>query len=107
MAGKYYQNKKDRKDERRGMDKYYEKRGEKMSPRYGQEHRGSMDSGYMDMLHEDHSAPANLPQEVVNKYYPPCDYVDNYYLDDTSKGIEDNIDDSVRKIEGHQSDSMY
>ncbi len=107
MVHKYHQTRKDRHDESRGMKDYYKGKGEEMSPRYGREHHGSMDSGYMGMLHEDHSAPANLPQHVVHKYYPECDYVDNYYLDDTYKGIDENIDDSVEKIEHHQSDSMY
>jgi len=93
MVKKYHQTKKDRMYESRGMKKYY------------REER--MDSGYMNMLSEDHSAPANLPQGVVHKYYPKENYVDNYYLDDTCKGIDDNVDDSVRKIESHQSDSMY
>lgn len=97
MVKKYHQTKKDRRDESRGMKRYEE----------GRSHKNEMDSAYMGMLSEDHSAPANLPQHVVHKYYPKCDYVDNYYLDDTYKGIDENIDDSVRKIESHQSDSMY
>jgi len=88
---------KDRHDESVGMKRYER----------GRSHKNKMDSGYMGMLSEDHSAPANLPQHVIQKEYPPCNYVDNYYLDDTSRGIDDNIDDSVRKIESHQSDSMY
>ncbi len=104
---KYYQGKKDRRDESRGMKEYSGNKGSKMAPRYGREHKGSMDSGYMGMISEDHGAPSNLPQQVVHTYYPKCNYVDNYYLDDTIKGIDDNIDDSVEKVETHQSDSMY
>ena len=70
-------------------------------------YRGGMDSGYMGMISEDHSAPANLPQEVKHEYYPKCDYVDSYVLDDTIKGIDENISNSVKKVESHQSDSMY
>lgn len=69
--------------------------------------KDKLDSKFMGMLSEDHSAPANLPQEKICKYYPKNDTVDNYYLDDTYKGIDENIDNSVRKIEDHQSDSMY
>lgn len=79
------------------MKKYERRRNQK----------NKMDSGYMGMISEDHSAPANLPQEVIHKNYPECSYINNYYLDDSSKGIDENIDDSVRKIESHQSDSMY
>lgn len=107
MAEKYRQTREDRRRESRGMKDYYENKGEKMSPRYDREHKGSMDSGYMGMISEDHAAPANLPQEVVHTYYPKCDYVDNYYLDDTIKGIDDNLDDTIKKVESHQSDSMY
>lgn len=107
MARKYIEGEKARMHERRGMRDYHGGKGEKMSPRYGREHKGSMDSGYMGMISEDHSAPSNLPQGVVHKYYPKCNYVDAYALDDTARGIEDNIDDSVEKIERNQSDSMY
>jgi len=66
-----------------------------------------LDDGFMGMISEDHSAPANLPQGVVHKYYPKNEYLDMHYLDDTIEGIDDNIDDSVRKTDHHQSDSMY
>jgi len=95
MVKKYHQTKKDRQDESVGM-KRYERR-----------HKDGMDDGYMGMISEDHSAPANLPQHVVHKYYPKDDMCDTHYLDDTLRGIDENIDDSVRKIESHQSDSMY
>ncbi len=107
MVKKYRQTRKDRRDESRGMKNYYKVKGEKMSPSYGREHKGSMDSGYMGMISEDHTAPSNLPQEVIHKYYPRCEYVDNYYLDDTIKGIDENTDDSIEKVENNQSDSMY
>ena len=97
MVKKYSQTRKDRSDESRGMKKYEK----------GSHSRGRMDSGYMGMISEDHSAPANLPQEVKHEYYPKRGYVDNYYLDDTIKGIDDNSDNSVKKVESHQSDSMY
>lgn len=82
------------------VKKYYEHKG-------GKKHSRSIDSGYMGMISEDHSAPSNLPQGVKHEYYPKCEYIDSYYLDDTAKGIKESIDDSVRKIERHKSDSMY
>lgn len=69
--------------------------------------RHRMDSGYMGMISEDRSAPANLPQQVVHKYYPKGDVINNYYLDDTIKGVDDTIRDSVKKVASNQSDSMY
>lgn len=107
MAEKYRQNREDRRRESRGMKNYAENKGEKMSPRYARENKGSMDAGYMGMISEDHTAPSNLPQNVVHNYYPKSNYVDNYYLDDTIKGIDDNSDDTIKKVESHQSDSMY
>lgn len=70
-------------------------------------HKGRMDSGYMDMISENYSAPANLPQEVKHKYYPKNNYAGSEYLDDTRKGIDNQIDDSVRKMKSHKSKSMY
>ena len=69
--------------------------------------RARMDQGYMGMISADRSAVANLPKEVVQEAYPKSRYFDGYYLDDTQRGIDDNVDNSIRKIEGHQSDSMY
>lgn len=92
MVKKYHQTMKDRKDESRGM-----KRREK----------SGMDSGYMGMISEDKSAPANLPQEVVHTYYPKCDYLDTHYLDDSIRGIDDTNDDNIDKAERYQSDSKY
>jgi len=95
MVKKYYQGKKDRMDESRGMKRYEEK------------HKGRMDSGYMGMISEDHSAPANLPQGVKHEYYPKCDYVDSYYMDDSIKGIDEASGESVRKVEHNHPDSKY
>ena len=94
---KYYQTKKDREHESRGMKGHERKSYSK----------GRMDSGYMGMISEDHSAPANLPQEVKHEYYPKRNYVDNYYLDDTIRGVDENNNNSVRKVENNQSDSIY
>lgn len=110
MVKKYYQTEKDRMHESRGMKRYERERRSSEPNTHHRERQGykeDMDSGYMGMISEDHSAPSNLPQEVVHKYYPPCDYVDNYYLDDTIRGIDDTLNDNVRTIERHQSDSMY
>lgn len=70
-------------------------------------YKHGLDSQYKGMMHEDHSAPANLPQDKKLEYYPPRDYVDNYHLDDTILGIDDNSRNSVGKVKSHQSDSMY
>ena len=66
-----------------------------------------MDSGFMGMISEDRNAPANLPQGVVHKYYPKCDYMDKYGLDDTIRGVDDTNRDNIKMVDSHQSDSMY
>ena len=76
---------------------------------YRDRHMGGrgMDSGFMGMIGEDHSAPANLPQGVVHKYYKECEYMDRYELDDSIRGIDEAINDSVRKLDDYASDSKY
>ena len=95
MPKEYHQTERERAHERRGMKKYEIRSHNpgRMSSHHG---RYGMDSGYMGMISEDHNAPSNLPQEVKHQYYPKPDYVDNYYLDDTIKGVDDNIDDNLR-----------
>lgn len=89
------QNRKDRMDESKGMN------------RYERDSKGKMDSGYFGMLSEDHSAPANLPQDVKHEYYPKCDYMDRYELDDTIQGLDDTRDYDIRKLDSNPSDSKW
>lgn len=97
MVKKYHQTREDRKHESTGMKKYERSRHE----------RSGMDSGYMGMISEDHSAPANLPQEVKHTYYPKCDYLSTHYLDDSIKGIDETSRDNINTTDRHQSDSKY
>ena len=97
MAKKYHQTRRDREDESRGMHDYWERK----------EHKDGMDSHFYGMLSEDHSAPANLPQHVVHTYYPKCDYMGDYELDDTIRGLDDVRDDEIDKIERYHSDVKY
>ena len=66
-----------------------------------------MDSHYFHMLSEDQSAPANLPQRVVHEYYPKCEYVGKYGLDDTMRSLDDSRGYDIAKIEKYPSDSKY
>ena len=95
---KYYQNKKDRRHESEGMSRYEKEKGMK---------RHGLDSSFMGMIHEDPYQPANLPQQVIHKDYPACDYMDKYELDDTIRGMDENISDSINKLDDYPSDSMY
>lgn len=96
MEKKYSQDRKDRRDESRGMKRYEESR-----------RKGPMDTQFYGMIREDHSEPANLPQNVVYKPYPKCSYFDAYELDDTIRGLDDTRDYDVRKMDKHESDVKY
>jgi hypothetical protein len=71
------------------------------------EDRHEMDSQFEGMISEDHSAPANLPQHVVHKFYPKCGYMDAYELDDSIRGLDDTRKDDIKKIERYHSDVKY
>ena len=90
---KYYQNKKDRKDESRGMREYYA--GPEM--RYKMEYEGSM------MIKEDHSAIANLPQGMKITAYPKPGAYEKSYINDGLSGI----DKQMREDSKHAKREMY
>ena len=48
-------------------------------------------SNESNMIREDHSAFANLPQQVVMKYWPKNVYTMNESLDDTLRGVDQQI----------------
>ncbi len=72
---------------------HYEEHYAGMEPRRRQELE---DAG---MLHEDHRAVANLPQEVIMRPYPKVGGYLPEVLDDTIRGIDNqmNYDDSQRR----------
>lgn len=99
MAKRYHQSRKDRMDERKGMDR---RLGEYAG--YDAKRRQELeDSG---MIHEDHSAVANLPQEVMMKPWPKRPYLD-YELDDTIREVDDQMGDDVRGARKHRSKTKY
>lgn len=65
--------------------------------------RNEMDSQFYGMISEDHSAVANLPQEVVQKAYPRCEYLDGYSIDDTIRGLDDTRKEDMRTLKKHHS----
>lgn len=89
------QNRKDRRDESRGMKRYEERR------------ESGMDSQFYGMISEDHSKCANLPQEVVYNSYPRQSYFDAYDLDDTMRGLDDTRHEDLRNMERYVSDEKY
>ncbi len=84
---KYYQNRKDRRDESRGMERY--------------------ENEMSGMIKEDLSAPSNLPQEKVMKYYPKCEYLMQDDYPDTLREVDMQIDDDVRGARKHRSKTKY
>lgn len=48
------------------------------------------------MISKDATAQANLPQEVVMKHYSPVDYSMNEGLDDTVRGVDQQMTSDTR-----------
>lgn len=59
-------------------------------------HQELSDAG---MIHEDHNAVANMPQEVMMKFYPKTGPSMPEDLDDTLRGVDSQMDhdDSQRR----------
>ena len=66
-----------------------------------------MDNSYFHMLSEDRSALANMPQNVIQKTYPKCGYLDTHELDDTMRGLDDTRKEDIRNLERYESDTKY
>lgn len=65
-----------------------------------------MDSKYFKMISEDRSAVANLPQEVVQKQFPECAYI-NYNLDDTMGQLDQDRKADISEMKRNKSKSKY
>lgn len=96
MAKRYHQSVKDRMAESRGMERH-----EMMSSREryaGMEPRRRQEMEDAGMINEDHSAIANMPQGVMMKpYSKPYNYLPEG-LDDTIRGIDNQMDnDDIKK----------
>lgn len=94
---------KDRMDESRGMLK--ELKGREMYADY--DSRRAMEDESYYMIHEDKSAMANLPQEVMIKKFPRNGGNLDPYLDDTQTGIDRQINDDSNQMKRHISKSKY
>lgn len=111
---RFHQSKRDRMHESRGMH-HYEKEHSTgpMHPLYEHGSRHSMMQGYYEgpemrraqemmdggMIREDHAAIANLPQNVMMKPYPKTGPYLPEGVDDTIRGIDNQMDadDSQRQ----------
>lgn len=65
-----------------------------------------MDNQYSDMIHEDKSAMANMPQNVVMKAYPKCKYLGGD-LDDTMKVLDKARNKDIGQLKSQKPDSMW
>jgi hypothetical protein len=117
MAKRYHQSKKDRMHESRGMAKHnrdrfndeerheQDSRGGSMGfkpsyePYAGSAERRHLEMQDAGMIHDDPSAIANLPQNVMIKAYPKTGPYLPEGLDDTIKGVDMQMDydDSQRR----------
>ena len=59
------------------------------------------------MIHEDHSAIANLPQEVMFKMYPKAGYAMPEDIDDRLSGIDRQMDKDDSKRKQHEMPHKY
>jgi len=69
--------------------------------RYYSEESGS------EMIKSDHSAPCNLPKEVIMKEYPKYNYYNSAELQDNFKGVNEQMKADVTKANKERSDSKY
>lgn len=58
-------------------------------------------------LREDHSAVANLPQEVVYKEYPKCDFLRDGNMDDSIRGLDDDNRSNIDQVNRRRSNVKY
>jgi hypothetical protein len=114
---RYHQSVASRMSESRGMERYETKRkmrGNKKGRYDGYENhypgmdprrrREMEDAG---MIYEDHNAVANLPQYVVYREYPKVGYGMNFHLDDTARGVDNQMDEDQREMKREMFPEKY
>ncbi len=55
------------------------------------------------MVREDHVAMSNLPRQAIHCEYPQSYYYGTPYLDDTIRGIDDELDDNNNSFARYQN----
>lgn len=97
MAKRYHQTKKDRMHEREGMKS---RLGESFYDSYDE--RRALERRDSEMISEDHSAIANMPQNVIMREYPKTHGYTPEDLDDTIRGIDRQMDmDNSQKMKNY------
>lgn len=69
--------------------------------------RERMDRADFEMISEDHSAVANLPQNAIYKPWPKPSYYADFDLDNNIRGIDNQIDADGRQMKKHKSTKKY
>lgn len=105
MAKRYYQSKKDRRDERRGEDRHLRLLGDEFYA--GLDPRRRLEREDAGMINEDHRAFANLPQEVIMREYPKAGFYATDKLDDTIRGVDGQMDADSRQALRNRSREKY
>jgi len=73
----------------------------------GLEGRERMDKASFEMISEDHSAIANLPQQAIYKPWPKAEYYADFDLNNNIRGIDDQIGADGRGMKKHKSTKKY
>lgn len=102
MAKRYYQSKKDRRDESRGM-----KRAEARSGYVGYDGSRYIKSTDAAMIKEDWNAPALLPQQVMQKYWEKGPYKMRGYMDDLFEGVQKQMREDAADFERELGPRKY
>lgn len=55
------------------------------------------------MVREDHNAMANLPRQAIHTEYPQAGYYTTPYIDDSIRGIDDELDDNNNSFARYQN----
>lgn len=102
---RYHQSKRDRREESRGMKSYESsKRAQSLSEGgyyQGPQDREAEERRDSHMIHEDLSAVANLPQNVIMRPWPKGGRYLPEHLDDTIRGIDHQMDKDGSKMYEH------
>jgi hypothetical protein len=108
MAKRYHESMKDRLAESRGMERSLYRQGKSMDGYYeGMEPRRRQEMEDAGMIREDHSAIANLPQNVMIKPYEKTGPYLPEGIDDTIWGVDGQMDADDNKRAKHNRPHKY
>ncbi len=103
MAKRYHQSMKDRMDERKGERAMWRRAKMELGAEHyaGADPRRRQEMEDAGMIHEDHNAIANLPQDVKMTYWPKGGHYIPEELDDTISGIDRQMDRDGMQLKRH------